>query len=250
MPRTFIAAAAGLEILFDAREAEDGATGREIRPLHVLHQAIKRDVRIVDLRANPIDHFAEIVRRHVGRHADGDAGAAIDEQIREGRGKNGRFGAGFVVVRDKVDRVLVHVGHERGAEMRHARLGVTHGGRRIAFDRTEVSLAIDQRFAHRPALGHVDEGGVNHRFTVRVIVTARVAANLRAFPMLPVGEEREIVHRIKDAALRRLQPIPRIRQRARNDDRHRVIEKRPRHFFGDVDQFCFFVRVIHLEDSG
>ena len=33
------AAAAGLEILFDAREAEDGAAGRKIRTLHVLHQA-------------------------------------------------------------------------------------------------------------------------------------------------------------------------------------------------------------------
>ena len=160
-------------------------------------------------------------------------------------GKHGRLGAGFVVVRDKVDRVLVHVGHERGAEMRHARLGVTHGRRRIAFDRTEISLAVDERFAHRPCLGHVDERRINHRLAVRVIVTARVTANLRALPVLPVREEREIVHRVEDAALRRLQSIARIRQRARDDDRHRVIEERPRHFLGDVNQFYFFVRVIH-----
>ena len=51
----------------------------------------------------------------------------------------------LVVVRDEIDRVLVHVVHERGAEMRHARLGVPHGRRRIAFDRAEVALAVDQR---------------------------------------------------------------------------------------------------------
>ena len=217
-------------------------------PFHVLHQAVERDVRVVDLRANAVDDFAEIVRWHVRRHADGDAGAAIDEEIWERSGKDSRLRAGLVVVRDKVDRVLVHVGHERGAEMRHARLGVTHRRRWIAFDRAEVSLPVDQRFAHRPRLGHVNQGGIDHRLAVRVVVTARVTANLRALPVLPVREKREIVHRVENATLRRLKPVPRIRQRARNDDRHRVIEERPRHFLGDVDQLYFFVRVIHKEE--
>ena len=245
LPRTFMLPRPVSMILSDAGDTADRATGREIRPFHVLHQAVERDVGIVDLRADAVDHFAEIVRRHIGRHADGDAGAAIDEQIRESGRENRRLGAGLVVVRDEIDRVLVHVGHERGAEMRHARLGVTHGGRRIAFDRAEIALAIDQRLAHRPRLRHVDEGRVNHRLAVRVIVTARVAANLRALPMLPVGEERQVVHRVEDAALRRLQSVARIRQRARDDDRHRVIEERPRDFLGDVDRLYFFVGVIH-----
>jgi hypothetical protein len=46
--------------------------------------------------------------------------------------------------------------------------------------------------------------GVNHRLAMRVIIAARIAANLRAFPVLPVRKEREIVHRVQDAALRRL----------------------------------------------
>ena len=163
----------------------------------MLHQLVERDVRIVDLRADAVDDFAQIVRRHVGRHADGDAGAAVDEQIRKGGRENGRLGPRLVVVRDEIDRVLVHVGHERGAEMRHARFGVTHGRRRIAFDRAEVALAIDERLAHRPRLGHVHERRINHRFAVRVIVTARVAANLRALTMLPVRE------RARDRASRR-----------------------------------------------
>ena len=88
--------------------------------------------------------------------------------------------------------------------MRHARLGVTHRGGWIAFDRAEVALAVDQPLAHRPRLRHVDERRVNHRFAVRVIVTARVAADFGAFAVLPVREKREVMHRVKDAALRRL----------------------------------------------
>ena len=96
--------------------------------------------------------------------------------------------ARLVVVRDEIDRVLVHVVHQRGAEMRHARLGVPHRRRRIAFDRAEVALPIDERLAHRPRLRHVHERRVNHRVAVRVIVTARVAEDLRALTMLPVRQ--------------------------------------------------------------
>ena len=163
----------------------------------MLHQLLERDVRIVDLRADAVDDFAEIVRRHVRRHADGDAGAAVDEQIRKRGRENRRLGARLVVVRDEIDRVLVHVLHERGAEMRHARLGVTHRRRRIAFDRAEVALAVDERFAHRPRLRHVDERRINHRFAVRMVITAGVAANLGALAMLASRE------RARDHASRR-----------------------------------------------
>src|SRR5205814_504467 len=114
------------------------------------------------------------------------------------RWENGGLGARLVVVRNEVDRVLLHVGHEGGAEMRHARLRVPHGGGRIAFDRAEVALAVDQPFSHGPWLGHVHEGRINDRFPVWVIVTARVAANFGALTMLPVREKREIVHRKKN----------------------------------------------------
>ena len=142
----------------------------KVRAFDELHQLRDGDLRIVDLRANAVDDFAEIVRRHVGGHADGDAGAAVDEQVRERGRENGRLGQALVVVRDEIDRVLVHVLHQRRAEVRQPRLGVTHGRRRIAFDRTEVALAIDEPLAHRPRLGHVDERRINDRFAVRMVV--------------------------------------------------------------------------------
>jgi len=47
-----------------------------------------------------------------GRHADGDAGGAVDEQVRELGGKDGRFLLVPGVVVAKVDRVLVEFGKE------------------------------------------------------------------------------------------------------------------------------------------
>ena len=67
-------------------------------------------------------------------HANCDAGSSVDEQIRKGRWKNGWLGTRLVIIRDKVDRVLLHVGHKGGAEVCHARFSVTHRRRWIAFD--------------------------------------------------------------------------------------------------------------------
>ena len=219
------AATPSLEILFDSRHAADDAAGWKVRPLHVLHQFGELDVGIVDLRADAVDHFAKIVRRNIGRHAHRDAGSAINKQIWKGRWKNRRLGARLVVVGDKINRVLFHVAHERGAEMGHARFGVTHGSGRIAFHRSKIALPIDQPLAHRPRLRHMHERGVDHGFTVRVIVTAGVAADLCAFTVLPSWEKRQVVHRKQNSPLRWLESVACIWQCARNDDRHRVIEK-------------------------
>src|SRR5256885_3440933 len=98
------------------------------------------------------------------RHqARGGAAPAVNEKIWKRGWKNCRLGPRFVVVRDEVDRVLVHVDHERRAEMGHARFGVTHGRGRFAFDRSEIALTIYQALTHRPRLRHVDEGGVDYR---------------------------------------------------------------------------------------
>src|SRR6266496_6375347 len=82
------------------------------------------------------------------------------------------------------------VGHERGAEVGHACFGVTHRRWRIAFDRPKVALSIDKRFAHRPQLRHMDEGGVDYCFAMRMIITAGVAADFRALAMLSIWKQR------------------------------------------------------------
>jgi len=79
--------------------------------------------------------------------------------------------------------------------------------------------------SHGPRLGHVDERGVNGRLAVGMIVAAGVAANFRALEMFLGWIQRQLVHRVEDAALRGLEPVTHIGQRAGNDDRHRIVEE-------------------------
>src|SRR5439155_15749271 len=130
-------------------------------------------------------------------------------------------------------------------EVRHACFGVTHGGGRIAFDRSKIALPIDQPLAHGPGLRHMHEGGVDHRFAVWMIISACVAADFCAFAMLPPRKEREIMHGKENPTLRWLESVARVRQGARDNDRHRVIEEGPRYLFGYIYRLNFFVLVIH-----
>src|SRR5205807_6514400 len=99
------AAAAGLEVLADPTHTADHAAGRKVRPLHMLHQLVQRDVRIVDLRADAVDYFDQVVRRNIRGHSDGDAGSAVDEQVRKCSRENRRFGACLVVIGNEIDGV-------------------------------------------------------------------------------------------------------------------------------------------------
>ena len=79
------AAAAGAVGVDDPGPAEDAGAGREVRPLDELHQVVGRGLRVVDQVDRGVDDLAEVVRRDVRGHADGDALAAVDEQVGEAR---------------------------------------------------------------------------------------------------------------------------------------------------------------------
>jgi len=57
-----------------------------------------------------------------------------------------------------------------------------------------------------------------------------------AFAVAAVGGQAEVVHRHEDPPLHRIQPVPDIRKRARDDHAHRVIEIRLPHFCFDIDR--------------
>src|ERR1017187_2015333 len=207
------AAVARREIFLDDFQSAHHAAGREVRAFDEFHQALDRDVRVVNLRADAVNDFAQIVRRHVRGHADGDARAAVDEQIGKRGGENGRLGAGLVVVGNEIHCVLIHVLHQHRAEMRQPRLGVSHGRRRITFDGTEVALAVHQPFAHGPRLRHVDERRVNRLVTVRMVIAHRFADDFGALDVLAVRHDAEFIHGEKNAALRRFEAVTRVGQR-------------------------------------
>ena len=80
-------------------------------PFDVLHQLGDRDRGLVNLGADAVDDLSQIVRRHVGGHADRDAGAAVDSGWGRRRGRtegsaDARRSSG------QIDGVPVHVRHQ------------------------------------------------------------------------------------------------------------------------------------------
>jgi hypothetical protein len=144
-----------------------------------------------------------------------------------------RFGnfAGRTPARDRgchnwleIDGVLVDIVDQRLRDLGQAGFGVTHRGRRIAVDRAEIALPVDQRHAHGEILRHADHRVVDRLVAVRMVFTDHVADGARRLVVGLVPLEPVLVHRIEDAAMHRLEAVARIRQRARHDHAHGVIE--------------------------
>ena len=191
--------------------------------------------RIVDQRDAGVDHLAEIVRRDVGRHADRDAAGAVDQQVREARRQHHRLALVAVVVRLEIDRVLVDVLEQRHGGPGQPAFGVAHGRRRIAVDRAEIALPVDQRQAHGEILRHAHQRVVDRLVAVRMVFAHHVADDARRFDVFLVGRVPLLVHRIEDAPMHRLEAVARIGQRTRHDHAHGVIEVAALHLLADGD---------------
>ena len=173
------------------------------------------------------------MRRDIGRHADRNAAGAVDQQIGKARRQHHRLAFGIIVVGLKVDGVLVEVLDQRTGDAFEAYFGVAHGRRRIAVDRAEVPLPVDQRQAHGEILRHAHQRVVDRLVAVRVILADHVADHARGFAVRLVPLVAVLVHRVEDAPVHWLQPVPRIRQRAGHDHAHGVIEVALFHLLGD-----------------
>ena len=192
-----------------------------------------RERGIVDQRDAGVDNLAQIVRRNIGRHADRNAAGAVDQEVGEFRRQNRRLLFGVVVVRLEIDGVLVDVAENFQRGSGQARFGISIGRRRIAVDRTEIALAVDQRHAHGKILRHPDHGVVNRLVAVRMIFTDHVTDDAGGFDVFLVRRMSLLVHRIQDAAMHGLQPVARVRQRTGHDHAHGVIEVGALHLVED-----------------
>ena len=79
-------------------------------PRHQLHHFFQRRVGLFDQQDRGVDDFAQIVRRNVRRHADGDAARAVDQQIRDARRQHHRLFARLIEVRNEIDGFFFEVG--------------------------------------------------------------------------------------------------------------------------------------------
>ena len=106
----------------------------------------------------------------------------------------------------------------------HADLGVTHGSRVVAVDGTKVTLTIHQRVAQGKRLGHTNNGVVNGRVTMGVILTDDVTHHTGGFLVGLVPVVVEFGHGEQYAAMHRLEAVTHVWKCPPHDDAHGVIE--------------------------
>ena len=230
------AAATGCVRVVNAAAPQNDAAGGEVRPFDELHQIGYGAVRVVDEMDNAVDHLAHVVRRDVGGHTHGDAVGAVDQQVREPRRQHGRLHEGVIEVRVEIDRLFIEVAHQFQRGLRHAGFGVTHGGRAVAVDRAEVALAVDEHGAHGEILRKAHHCVVNRRIAVRMVFTKHFAHDTGAFAEGLVGRHAQLVHRVEDAAVYRLEAVAHVRQRAVDDNRHGIGNETFFHFMFHVNR--------------
>jgi hypothetical protein len=80
-----------------------------------------------------------------------------------------------------------------------------------------------------------DERVVDRGVAVRVEVAHDVADDARALRVRAIGAQPRVEHPVQDAAVHRLQAVADVRERARHDDRHRVVEEGALHLLLDLD---------------
>ena len=112
-------------------------------PLHDFQHFHQRDVRVFNQLEQAFAYLGEVMRREACRHTDGNSGAAVDEKVRKFCWQHDRLGRGFVVIWNEIDSVFVEIFQHVDGGRRHSRFGISHGRRRVAIDRTKVTLPVD-----------------------------------------------------------------------------------------------------------
>ena len=121
--------AAGPERRDQARTAHDHPAGREVRTLHELHQLVGGGVGVVEQVDGCVDDLTQVVGGDVGRHADSDSLAAVDQQVREPPWQHRGFVAGGIERRCEVDGLLVDPGQHLHRDVGQSALRVAVGSR-------------------------------------------------------------------------------------------------------------------------
>ena len=188
------AATPGAVAFAHTAHAVNNAGGGKVRCLDDFNQLVDGGRRALQQQQTGIDHIGQVVRRNVGRHTDRNAGAAVDEQVRNPARQDQRLFLAAVVIGAEIDRLFVYIGQQLVADFRHADFGVTHRRRVVAVDRAEVALAINKHVAQRKMLRHAHDGVINRRVAVRVVFTDHVADDTRRFFVGAVPVVVQFVH--------------------------------------------------------
>ena len=108
-------------------------------------------------------------------------------------------------------------------------LGVAASRRRIAVDRSEIPLPIDQGVSHFEILRHVHDRVVNGHFAVRVVLSYHFPSypcGLHSWSIMPIVE---LIHPKQTATVDWFEPVSDVWKSTTNDHAHGVAEIRMSH---------------------
>ena len=166
----------------------------------------------------------------VGCHTHGDTRRAVEEHVGQARREHARLLRLLVVVGVELDRFFVDVSEKLFGNSLKARLGIPHSSRGIAVNAAPVTLTVYQRIAEREVLRHTGKSVVNRCIAVGVKLFEHLAYSTCALTVWCVVAHTHAMHRIQNASLHRLEPVSYVRESARNDYAHGVIEISRPHF--------------------
>jgi hypothetical protein len=196
---------------------QDLPAGGEVGAFHPATELRRRQIGIVEELQQRRADLAEVMRRDARRHADGNAGRPVHQEVGNAGRQHDWLGARAIVVRAERDGVLIDLAEKLVAQARQPAFGVAHRRGTVAVERSEVARAVDERRSQRERLRHAHQRLVDRRVAVRMEAAHHVADHLRAFAVLGVRRQVLLPHRVEDAALDRLQPVADVRQRARGN---------------------------------
>ncbi|MNS40168.1 hypothetical protein D3C72_724720 [compost metagenome] len=204
---------------------DDLRFGRIVRPLHDIQQFIQRGFRLFNQGDSGFCDFAQVVRRNIRRHAHGNTGGAVQQNIRQTGRQHFRLLHGAVEVWHPVHRALAEFAQQQFCIFRQAGFGITH--RRKGFRivrRPPVSLAIDQRITVGERLCHQYHCFVAGAVAVRMVFTEHVTDGTGGFFEFSAGAQPQLRHRVNDATLNGFQAITDKRQCPVHDDVHGIVQ--------------------------
>ncbi len=88
--------------------------------------------------------FGKAMGRDIRGHPHRNSRRSVDEKIWKFRGKDEGFPEGFIIIWNKFYGILIDICQQFRGEFGHSHLGISHGGRGIPIDGTEVPLTIHQ----------------------------------------------------------------------------------------------------------
>ncbi|MBG9885180.1 hypothetical protein ABE10_00975, partial [Bacillus toyonensis] len=177
-------AARRVGVLYAIEAHQDPARG-EVGSRHVLHELLGRRLGVLEQVGGCGDDLDEVVRGHVRRHADGDPGRAVHEEVGEGGGEDRGLLELPVVVGHEVDDVLVEALGESECGGSEACLGVARGGGAVV-ERTEVPVSVDERDTQGPGLGEAHEGVIDGGVSVWMELSHHLSDHARALDVTAV----------------------------------------------------------------